>query len=82
MGLNPEVVASSVGSELCSLGSFRRCPVCGARRWSGGSVARGIFGLYGFPFGSTLETEQSTTPSLFLFRVGVNELFGNHGISR
>lgn len=79
--LGPVVAVASAGSGLRSLGSFGRCLVCAARRWGGGSVAWGIFGLQGFPLGSSLETEQSATYCSLVFRVGLSELFVSHGIT-
>ena len=47
--LGSVVAAASVGSRHRSFGSVGRCLVCGAQRWSFGSVALGIFGFSGFP---------------------------------
>ena len=58
---DPVVAVASAGSWLRSLGSFGRCQVCAARRWGGGSAVWGIFGLQGFPLGSSLKTERSAT---------------------
>ena len=77
----PVVAVASAGSGLRSLGSFGRCLVCAARRWGGGSVVWGIFGLQSFPLGSSLKTEQSATYCSLVFRVGLGELFVSHGIT-
>ena len=76
-----KVAVASTGSGLRSLGSFGRCLVCAARRWGGGSVVWGIFGLQGFPLGSSLKTEQSATYCSLVFRVGLGELLVSHGIT-
>ena len=77
----PVVAVASAGSGLRSLGSFGWCLVCAARWWGGGSVVWGIFGLQGFPLGSSLKTEQSVTYCSLVFRVGLGELFVSHGIT-
>ena len=46
--LGPALAAASAGSGFLLLGSLGRCLACAARRWGGGSVAWGIFGLQGF----------------------------------
>ena len=50
--LGPALAAASAGSGFRSLGSLGRYLACAARRWGGGSVAWGIFGLQGFPLES------------------------------
>ena len=76
------VAVASARSGLHLLVSLRRCLVFGARRWSGGSVAWGIFGLQGFPLESSLDTEHSATSYLFMFRVASSKLFLSHSITR
>ena len=39
---------------------------------TGGSIALGIFGLHGFSFRSSLETERSATPCSLFFAFGVD----------
>ena len=78
-GLKPAVVVASVRSGLRTLGSFGWCLVCGARWWISDSVACSIFGLKGFPLGSSLKTEGSATSYLSIFRVGLSKRFVNHG---
>ena len=78
---DPVVAVASAGSGLRLLSSFGRCRVCAARRWGGGSAVLGIFGLQGFPLGSSLKTERSATYCSLVFRVGLGELFVSLGMT-